>query len=349
MAAGTRSSVLRALEFAIENGDKLKIDIINLSLGHPIYESRKRIHWSRPWRMQFAAGSSVVASAGNYGINQETGNVGYAGITSPGNAPSAVTVGATDTHDTVDHDDDTVALYSSRGPAWYSGLAKPDIVAPGSRLVAVGAYAGALYRDHPERRVSANRLERNPRYLRLSGTSMAAAVTSGVVALMVQANRRHDAPLTPNTVKAILEFTALPLTAADPLSQGAGALNGDGAVRLAEQIDPGVPVGTWWLEVRSHRGRCSTANRLRGRRHSCGAMPWLGQHRLREPHHVGADHRVGLDGGQGVGPGLGQHGSGLGRSLGLGSVPCWGNSSVTTSTGTTLGPTTIVWGNLADY
>jgi hypothetical protein len=51
---------------------------------------------------------------------------------------------------------------------------------------------------------------------------MAAAVTSGVVALMVEANDKHyKTPLTPNTVKAILEYTALPLYSADPLSQGA--------------------------------------------------------------------------------------------------------------------------------
>ena len=41
---------------------------------------------------------------------------------------------------------------------------------------------------------------------------MAAAVTSGVVALMLEANREtYDAPPTPNAVKAILEYTALPL------------------------------------------------------------------------------------------------------------------------------------------
>ena len=57
-------------------------------------------------------------------MNQETGEVGYAGITSPGNAPSAITVGALDMHDTADRSDDTVAPYSSRGPrgiqAWPS-------------------------------------------------------------------------------------------------------------------------------------------------------------------------------------------------------------------------------------
>ena len=137
---GYTSSVLRALEFAIENREKLKIDIVNLSLGHPIYESPETDPLVRAVEDAVRSGMVVVASAGNYGLNQETGEVGYAGIASPGNAPSAITVGAVNMHDTADRGDDTVAPYSSRGPAWYSGLAKPDLVAPGHRLVAVGAY-----------------------------------------------------------------------------------------------------------------------------------------------------------------------------------------------------------------
>ena len=87
-----------------------------------------------------------------------------------------------------------------------------------------------------------------PRYLRLSGTSMAAGVTSGVVALMIEANRDvSNTPLTPNTIKAILQFTALPLSSADALTQGTGALYGAGAVKLARTIDPSTPVGLWWL------------------------------------------------------------------------------------------------------
>jgi subtilisin family serine protease len=90
--------------------------------------------------------------------------------------------------------------------------------------------------------------DKQARYLRLSGTSMAAAVTSGVVALMLEANHaRYDAALTPNAVKAILQYTALPLEGENALVQGTGGLNGAGAVLLAEAIDPGRPVGSWWL------------------------------------------------------------------------------------------------------
>src|SRR4029453_10564073 len=131
---------------------------------------------------------------------------------------------------------------------WYSGLAKPDLVAPGHRLVAVGAYGSTLYERYTERRVWGRSGDKQARYFRLSGTSMAAAVTSGVVALMLEAN--HDGyhkALTPNAVKAILEFTALPLFVADPLSRGAGGLNGGGAVQLAESIDPEHAVGEFWI------------------------------------------------------------------------------------------------------
>src|SRR5205085_2741666 len=65
------------------------------------------------------AGIIVVVSAGNVGVNPATNQVGYGGILVPGNAPSAFTVASAKTHGTVDPDDDLVANYSSRGPAWH--------------------------------------------------------------------------------------------------------------------------------------------------------------------------------------------------------------------------------------
>ena len=68
-------------------------------------------------------------------------------------------------------------------------MAKPDLVAPGHGLVAAAAKSSTLYIDNPALRVGDS-------YLRLSGTSMAAGVVSGTVALIVEANRDAfpDAP-----------------------------------------------------------------------------------------------------------------------------------------------------------
>jgi len=260
---GHTSHVIAAIGFAIENRAALGIDIINLSLGHPIFEPAASDPLVQAVEAAVAAGIVVVASAGNHG-QSATGEVGYAGITSPGNAPSAITVGSVDTQNTEMRADDTVAPYSSRGPTWYDAYAKPDLVAPGHRLVASAAQLSTLYDRQLGLRVKISKrgaaLDKGkskrgrrggksgrklPKYLRLTGTSMSAGVTSGVVALMLEASRA--AQLAPNAVKAILQFTAIPLDGADTLSQGAGGLNALGAVRLASAIDASIPEGAWWL------------------------------------------------------------------------------------------------------
>src|SRR5262249_35158082 len=112
-----------------------RIDVINLSLGHPILEPGATDPLVQAVEQATQAGSVVVVSAGNFGVNPATGQPGYAGVMSPGNAPSAITVGAAVTKDTVSREDDRVAAFSSRGPSWYDGLAKPDVVAPAQGLV----------------------------------------------------------------------------------------------------------------------------------------------------------------------------------------------------------------------
>src|SRR5262249_46648969 len=154
---------------------------------------------------------------------------------SPGYTPGALTVGALNTRGTVARSDDTIATYSSRGPVGdpddpSSWELKPDIVAPGNAIEGAATTDSALWRDYPERRVYG---ASGGTYLTLSGTSMAAAVVSGAVAQVLQAQPK----LSPAQVKFALQYTAEPLKGFGMIEQGAGSLNVPLAVELAESSD----------------------------------------------------------------------------------------------------------------
>src|SRR4029453_5104874 len=178
--AGKTSDVIRAIEFAVANKSRLGIDMINLSLGHPPYEQPETDPLVRAVEKASAAGIIVVASAGNHGMNAE-GEQGYGGITVPGNAPSVLTVGAADHQDTVSRNDDRVAPYSSSGPTWYEGLAKPDFMAPGPWLGSEAAPGSSLYKTYPQFRTKG---PSGKTFMQLSATSMAAAGATGVVSVL---------------------------------------------------------------------------------------------------------------------------------------------------------------------
>ena len=221
------------------------IDVINLSLGHPIYEPAASDPLVQAVEAAVRAGIIVVVSAGNVGRNPETGATGYGGIASPGNAPSAITVGAVRTQNTTRRTDDLVAEYISRGPSWYDAFAKPDVVAPGHRILARFRRTLKLYQEYPTLR--GPNYNRGKQYLYLSGTSMAAAVTSGTVALMLESSKqRFGVKPSPNAVKAMLMASAFAMADADgaqydTLTQGAGALNGGGALTLGRRPRPAAP------------------------------------------------------------------------------------------------------------
>src|SRR5262249_215846 len=178
--AGLTSTVIAALQFATTNKQALGIDIVNLSLGHPIYEPAATDPLVQAVEAAVRAGLAVVPAPGNNGLRSDTGLPGYAGVLCPGNAPSAITVGAVDTANTSSRLDDIVAPYSSRGPTWYDGLAKPDLVAPGQRLVSAAAPDSTLYNALPDNRIAIN--GGMLKVFRLSGTRMATAVARRLAA-----------------------------------------------------------------------------------------------------------------------------------------------------------------------
>jgi hypothetical protein len=84
-------------------------------------------------------------------------------------------------------------------------------------------------------------------FFKMSGTSMSTPVVAGVVADVLQAAQGNGVRLTPNAVKAILEYTAIPVGNVDALTQGAGQVNAQGAIALAAAIRANTVTGDWWL------------------------------------------------------------------------------------------------------
>jgi subtilisin family serine protease len=141
-----------------------------------------------------------------------------------------LTVGASNHHGTAKRSDDTVAEFSSRGPTFYDFTAKPDLLAPGVGIESLADGHSTLYGLLPNYLLDGTVHTPFKPYLSLSGTSMSAPVVAGTVALMLEANPS----LSPNAVKAILQYTAQELGSDSPFAQGTGLLNALGAVRLAK-------------------------------------------------------------------------------------------------------------------
>jgi serine protease AprX len=174
-----------------------------------------------------AAGIVVITSAGNYGLTSSGAPV-LGGVTSPGNSRLAITVGAVDTFGTASTADDRVAPYSSRGPTAYELVVKPDVVAPGTKLVSLEAQRSYLSRTFPQWHIAGT--SRNA-YMRLSGTSMAAAVVSGGAALLLSANPS----LSPAQVRIALQMGARYMSDGGLIGSGAGCVNFAQSLKVSEQ------------------------------------------------------------------------------------------------------------------
>lgn len=230
--AGADSQVIAAIQRAIQLKSTYNIRIINLSLGRNVYESYTLDPVCQAVEAAWQSGIVVVVAAGNSGRDNTHGTQGYATINAPGNDPNVITVGATKTNGTDTRLDDTVASYSSKGPTLLDHIVKPDLVAPGNRVVSLASPGSNLVTTYSSMVVQPTTTctlgltgtscttGASGKYLRLSGTSMATPIVAGGAALMLQ----KDPTLTPDTIKA----------------------------RMMKSAWKGYPVNSWGYDVWGH-------------------------------------------------------------------------------------------------
>jgi serine protease AprX len=209
----SEADVISALQWIYTNKAAYNIRVVNLSLNSAVAQSYHTSPLCAAAEILWFNGITVVVSAGNNGS---------ADLFPPANDPFVITVGAINDGGTLDAMDDVVASYSAYGQD-EMGYTKPEILAPGSNLIAYLPDSGALTIpvQHPENVVS-------PEYFRMSGTSMAAPVVAGSVAILLNSNPN----LTPDQIKFRLMATANKAWPGyDPLKAGAGRLDIYAAVK----------------------------------------------------------------------------------------------------------------------
>jgi serine protease AprX len=212
------ADVLEAADWIYKHRVGEGIGVVNFSIRstHPNFGFYDPINLAveRLWH----TGTVVVASAGNAGEQRM--------LYAPASDPFVITVGALDAAGTVDAADDFDAPWSSRGYT-AEGFAKPELAAPGRRIVAAVPPESHLARTFPERVVS-------PGYMWMSGTSFSAPIVSGAAAQILA---RHP-DWSPDQVKGALMLTARTLPEAAPLSAGVGEVDVAAAAALTSPPNP---------------------------------------------------------------------------------------------------------------
>jgi serine protease AprX len=213
-------SAIKAIDYVVKNQKAQNIRVMNLSFS----ATPQSYYWDDPLNQAvmkaWQAGIVVVAAAGNDGPNPMTIGV-------PGNVPYIITVGAmTDTNTPTNGADDRLASFSSTGPT-YEGFVKPEVVAPGGHIIGSMPFDGWIPSLHPDSMMDSER------QFKMSGTSQATAIVSGVVALMLA----KDPTLTPDQVKCRLMASARPAVGSDGkvaysvFQQGSGLVNAMAAIK----------------------------------------------------------------------------------------------------------------------
>jgi serine protease AprX len=235
------SQVIAAIDWAVahRNDPGLNIRVLNLSFGTESVQAATLDPLSFAVEQAWQKGIVVVVAAGNDGLGAKT-------LTMPGANPDVIAVGAADSRNTDARADDVVADFTNRGNV----TRHPDVLASGRSVVSLRVPGSYIDRTYPSARLS-TAVDPAQRYFRGSGTSQAAAVVSGTVALLLQ--QRPN--LTPDGVKRLLMSTADPIVGSTDIAAGSGQIDIAGAAatktptpRDATQANP-APTGLGTLNA----------------------------------------------------------------------------------------------------
>ena len=180
-----QADVISGIDWVVQNAESLDIGVINLSYSSGSLDSYENDALAAAVERAWNAGIVVVAAGGNDGVTAE-------GLASPANDPFVIAVAGAKVSD----DGIVIADWSSSG----DGVRNPDIAAPGAHLNSLRAPGSDADVNHPEGFV-------DDETFRGSGTSHAAGVIAGVVALLRDAHPDWS----PDQIKAALVDTAEPI------------------------------------------------------------------------------------------------------------------------------------------
>ncbi|MGN1147375.1 MAG: S8 family peptidase [Lachnospiraceae bacterium] len=169
---GSVEAMLEAIGWVIQKKEEWGIRILNVSVGvGQLMSGEKEEILKNKLESAWQKGLLVVCAAGNNGPSCDS-------LSSIGKSPFLITVGCHD-GEYFKEKENRCAAYSARG-TMFGSLKKPDIVAPGTEIIACngrfrrirGTYANA--------------------YIAKSGTSMATPIVSGALALLLQKHPEYD-------------------------------------------------------------------------------------------------------------------------------------------------------------
>jgi subtilisin family serine protease len=211
---GSASAAIRGLEYLRKLNDVtrgIQVDGVNMSLGYPFDAQSYGCGYSplcQEVTRAVESGLIVIVSCGNWGYGRITMATGeqaavavVSSITDPANTEGAICVGSV--HKRSPHKYG-VSYFSSKGPT-ADGRMKPDLVAPGEKIISCHAH-----------------FEQGFHYREASGTSAAAPHVSGAVAAFLSGHKEFRGD--PERVKQIFVKTATDL-GRDRAYQGAGMID----------------------------------------------------------------------------------------------------------------------------